>query len=108
MSKLLIATLFMFLVAAGCYDPAKVIITNGLEDRNIEYVYVSSGSEEEWGTSNLPNWKVLKPGESHEITVLPDTYDLQVVDQYGETYTVWDVEIETEDYEWKVVPSDMD
>jgi hypothetical protein len=108
MSKLLVTILFMFLVAAGCYDPAKVIITNGLEDRNIEYVYVSSGSEEDWGTSNLPDWKVLKPGESHEITVLPDTYDLQVVDQNGNTYTLWDIEIETSDFTWEVTESDMD
>jgi hypothetical protein len=108
MSKLLSAALLVLLAASGCYDPAKVIITNNLEDKEIEDMYVSNSSEEEWGTNNLPEWKSLKPGESHEVTVLPDTYDLRVVDQYGNTYTVWNIEIETDDYKWKVVPSDMD
>ena len=108
MPKYLIAAILLFLVTTGCFDPAKIIITNGLEEKNIDYIYVSSGSEDEWGINSLPEWKVLLPGESHEITVLPDTYDLQIVDSRGYTYTIWDIEIETEDFVWEVIPTDID
>ncbi len=109
MLKLFIsAMLLLFLLTTGCFDPAKIVITNELAERNIEYIYVSSTSEDEWGINSLPEWKILLPGESHEITVLPDTYDVQIVDDRGYTYTVWDTEIQTEDFVWEVLPSDVD
>ena len=100
--------LLMLITATACFDPAKIIIANELEDKNIEYIYVSSSSEDEWGINSLPEWKVLLPGETQEITVLPDTYDVQVVDGNGNTYTIWDREVEEEDLIWEVVPADMD
>ncbi len=102
------AVILLLLVSVSCFDPAKVIISNDLEDRNIEYIYVSSSSEDEWGINSLPEWKVILPGESHEITVLPDTYDLQVVDENGDTYTLWDIEIKEENFLWEVVAVDID
>ncbi|MCD4706710.1 MAG: hypothetical protein K8S62_03130 [Candidatus Sabulitectum sp.] len=104
----LITIPLLFLITTGCFDPARIIITNDLEDRNIECIYVSSGSEDEWGINSLPEWKVLLPGESLEITVLPDTYDIQVVDDRGNTYTIWDRKIAEDDYLWEVLPADID
>lgn len=103
-----LAVIVLLLVSVSCFDPAKVIITNDLEDKNIEYIYVSSGSEDEWGINSLPEWKVLLPGETHEITVLPDTYDLQVMDENGDTYTLWDITIEEDNFLWDVVAVDID
>lgn len=104
----LIALMVLLFVTAGCFDPAKIIIINKLEDKNIEYIYVSSGSEEEWGINSLPEWKILLPGETQEITVLPDTYDVQIVDHRGDTYTIWDRKVEEDDLTWEVIPTDID
>lgn len=104
----LFAALLLLVLTAGCFDPAKIIIINDLENKNIEHIYVSSSSEDEWGINSMPEWKVLLPGESHEITVLPDTYDVQVVDEDGNTYTIWDREVEENDLLWEVVPTDID
>ncbi len=100
--------LLLLLLPAGCFDPARIIITNGLENKSIEYIYVSSSSEDEWGINSLPEWKKLLPGESLEVTVLPDTYDVQAVDDRGNTYTIWDREIKEDDYLWEVVSADID
>ncbi len=109
MTKLVIVTaLLMIVLTVGCYDPAKIIITNDLDNNNIEYIYVSSSEEDEWGINSLPEWKILLPGESLDITVLPDTYDVQVVDDEGSTYTIWDREVDTEDLHWEVIPTDID
>ncbi len=108
MGKILRPVLLLLPLTMGCYNPAKIVITNGLESENIEYIYISSDSEEEWGINSLPNWEVLPPGESLEIAVLPDTYDLQVVDQNGHTYTKWDMEVKDDDLIWEVVPADID
>ena len=96
------------LIASGCYDPARIIITNDLESNNIEHVYVSSSSDDEWGVNSLPDWKVLMPGESVDITVLPDTYDIQIVDENGNTYTRWELEIGNDDCTWNVSLDDLD
>ncbi|MCK5785652.1 MAG: hypothetical protein KAH54_03730 [Candidatus Sabulitectum sp.] len=109
MSKYILATaIVLLLTSTGCFDPARVIITNDLENRNIDYIYVSSQSEEEWGINALPEWKTLTRGESFEITVLPDTYDIQVVDDRDNTYTLWEIEIEEEDFLWEVTLEDID
>jgi len=108
MGKIFLAACLVFLGITGCYDPAKIIITNDLDDKNLEYIYVSSGSEDQWGINSLPEWKVLLPGESHFITVLPDTYDVQVVDEDGDTYTIWDREVKDDDLIWNVIPTDID
>lgn len=109
MLKFFLTTILLLLLfTTGCFDPARIIITNNLEGRNIEFIYVSSSSEDEWGINSLPEWKVLIPGESLEITVLPDTYDVQIVDDRGNTYTIWDREITEDDYLWEVMPADID
>ncbi len=104
----LAAALLMLFIATGCFDPEKIIITNGLENKNIEHIYVSRGSEDEWGINSLPEWNPLLPGESHEVTITPDTYDVQVVDEDGNTYTIWDREVREDDLLWEVIPTDVD
>ncbi|MCK5035791.1 MAG: hypothetical protein KAS73_07865 [Candidatus Sabulitectum sp.] len=108
MGKVILALCLVLLGTTGCFDPAKIVITNDLDRTNIEYIYVSSSSEDQWGINSLPEWKVLLPEESHSITVLPDTYDIQVVDENGDTYTIWDREVQDDDLLWRVIPTDID
>ena len=96
------------LLSVSCYEPTKIIVVNDLEDRNIEYIFVSSSTEDVWGTNALPDWKVLLPGEKHEITVLADTYDIQVQDSRTDIYTIWDIEITDTDFTWNVTSEFMD
>jgi hypothetical protein len=98
----------MLLLISGCFEPPRITIVNKLESRNIEYVYISSSTEDEWGLNSIPDYKVLLPGESVDVTVVPDTFDIQVVDQNGDTYTKWELEIGENGYLWEVTPSDID
>ena len=102
------AALIILFIATGCFNPEKIIITNGLRNKNIEYIYVSRGSEDEWGINSLPDWNPLLPGESHETTITPGMYDVQVVDEDGNTYTIWDREVVKDDLLWMVIPADID
>lgn len=104
----MIAVIISILTSLSCYEPTKIIVINDLEERNIEYIFVSSSTEDEWGTNALPNWKVLLPGEKHEVTVIADTYDIQVQDSRSDIYTIWEIEIKDTDFTWNVTEDYID
>ena len=42
------------------------------------------------------------------VWVDPGTYDMQVEDEDGDTYTLWGVEVGEDGYTWNVTLADMD
>lgn len=107
--RIFLYLLLPLLLLSACYKPSKITIVNKLESWNIEYVYISSSTDEdEWGLNSLPNYSILLPGESIDISVVPDTYDIMVVDQDGDTYTRWEQEVGADSYIWEVTVGDID
>jgi hypothetical protein len=84
-----------------------VTIYNGLGDWTIWYVY-GDPSDGPWGEDRLGS-ELLEPGDEFTF-YLPagNTYDLKVEDEDGNTYTLWDVEIDEGGYNWEVELSDLD
>jgi hypothetical protein len=85
---------------------AEVTISNGLEAYDIYYIMIDP-SDEPWGEDRLGE-DILAPGESITIEVEPGTWDMQVIDVDGDTYTLWQVEVGAEGYEWNVTLDDID
>jgi len=85
---------------------AEVTITNGLEAYDIFYIYIDP-SDEPWGEDRL-GAEILAPGESFTVEIEEGTWDMQVVDVDGDTYTLWQVEVGADGYEWNVTLDDID
>ncbi len=85
---------------------AQITITNGLEDYDIYYIYVDP-SDAPWGEDRLGD-EILEPGDSFTIEVEPGTWDMQVEDVDGDTYTLWQVEVGADGYDWNVTLDDID
>jgi hypothetical protein len=81
-------------------------IYNGLGDWTIWYIYVDLATDP-WGDDRLGS-ELLYPGEMFTVWVDPGTYDIQVEDEDGDTYTLWGVEIDETGYYWEVTLADMD
>jgi len=79
---------------------------NELEDYTIFYVYVDL-STDPWGEDRLGAY-LLEPGDLFTVWVDPGTYDLRVEDEDGDTYTLWDVEVDEDGVYWYVTLADMD
>jgi hypothetical protein len=50
----------------------------------------------------------MEPGDDVTISVPAGTYDIKVVDEDGDSYTLWGVEIGAEGYQWAVTLADID
>ena len=97
----LIATLI-----SGCGDNVRVEITNDLGAWDIEEIYIDPSDSDEWTENRISN--VLEPAEVATISVPAGIYDIMLVDEDGDSYTRWDVEIGSAGYNWSVELSDMD
>jgi len=106
--KIMITLLFGALLCSGCYEPVRITVVNDLGSWNIEYIYISGTDEEDWGLSSLPSSTVIVPGDSIGIGVEPGSYDIQIVDEDGDTYTRWDQEVTEEGYRWAVRLGEID
>ncbi len=84
----------------------KVTITNGLEAYDIYNIMIDP-SDEPWG-EDLLGEEILAPGESFTAEIEPGTWDIQIVDVDGDTYTLWQVDIGADGYEWNVTLDDID
>jgi hypothetical protein len=87
---------------------AAVTITNGLGEWDIYAVLVSPSTDSEWNEERLGEDYLLGEGQSVTVMVDPGTYDMQMVDEDGDTYTRWEVEVGTQGYDWEVALSDVD
>ena len=97
------------ILTASCgYEPTRITLVNGLGSYNVEYLFISGTSEEDWGLNSLPGNTVLLPGDSIAIAVEAGRYDLQVIDEDGDTYTRWDQDVPEEGYRWEVRLGEMD
>ncbi|MEN8208992.1 MAG: hypothetical protein ABFR50_07050 [Candidatus Fermentibacteria bacterium] len=84
----------------------EVTITNGLEMWDIYYILIDP-SVDLWGEDRLGE-DILAPGESFTVEIEEGTWDMMVTDEDGDTYTLWQVEIGAEGYQWSVTLDDMD
>jgi|GEM_PF-336703 len=85
---------------------APVTIVNGLGSWDIYFVYVDPSSAP-WGDDRLGS-DILLPGDEITVWVNPGTYDIQVEDEDGDTYTKWEVAVGADGYEWEVTLADLD
>lgn len=100
-----LATAVVVFLLVGCGDNIEVVFTNDLGDWNITEIWIASGVTSTENHIAGP----LRPGE--DFTVFFDeagTYDIMIVDEYGDSYTHSNIEIGPEGYRWKVTLSDMD
>lgn len=102
----LMAILFAVTVIGGCGGGnVPVKITNDLGAWNVEEIYIDP-SDQAWGDNRIS--EVMEPGDDVTISVPAGTYDMQIVDEDGDTYTLWGVEVGADGYEWAVTLSDID
>jgi len=107
MKKLLITAALAMLIA-GCAAPkqAPVTIVNDLGAWDIVEIYIDK-SADPWGSNRIPN-SILTPGESVVINVPIGQYDIRIVDEDGDPYTRWNVQIPIEGYTWNVTLAHLD
>ncbi|PIE53077.1 hypothetical protein CSA37_02980 [Candidatus Fermentibacteria bacterium] len=98
----------VLLSLSGCYEKVPLKVTNGLEMYDIHCIYISRNSDDVWGTNHLPGTDILGPGRTAEILVLPGRYDIQAMDQDGDTYTLNDVQVPSDGFEWTVTIDQID
>ena len=108
MKKALSAIVLVSLLFSGCYEPVRITVVNDLGSWDIEKIYISGTDEADWGLNSLPSGTVLAPGDSIAIGVETGTYDIQLVDQDGDTYTRWGQEVTEEGYRWAVRLGEID
>ena len=96
------------ILTTGCLEKTSLSVTNSLETCNITCVYISRGWNTVWGSNHLPGTDVLEPGQTAEVMVQPGVYDLQVIDENSDTYTLNDIRVGADGFNWTVTVSDMD
>lgn len=86
---------------------APITIENDLGSWTIWYVY-GDPSDSPWGDDRMGS-DLLDPGESITFYVpADDYYDLRVVDEDDDEYTLWEVWVDSDGFYWSVELSDMD
>ncbi len=86
---------------------APITIENDLGSWTIWYIYGDS-SDSPWGDDRLGS-ELLASGETFTFYVpADDYYDLRVVDEDDDVYTLWEVWVDSDGFYWSVDLSDMD
>lgn len=85
-----------------------VTIRNDLGSWDIHGVWLDPSSEPEWSEERLGPGYMLAVGSSFTVMVDPGVYDIMVVDQDGDSYTRWEIEVGPGGYSWSVNLADMD
>lgn len=87
---------------------AAVTLINRLGNVNILYAYKDESGGEYWG-ADLLDGDVLEPRDDFTFYLSPDKfYDFQVEDDFGNTYTLWEVAVKDNGIFWEVIQDDMD
>lgn len=107
-SYICIISFAFILLLTSCLEKVPLSVTNGLENYDIQCIYISRGTDRVWGTNHLPVTDLLEPGKTAEVMVRPGVYDLQVIDEDGDTYTLMDISIGSDGFNWTVALADMD
>ncbi len=84
-------------------------IVNNLGDYSIYWVnVVETGGDLLWDAEEYCQSIILYEGEELNILIAPGTYDIQIEDVDGDTYTRYGVEITRDPYLWEVTLDDID
>jgi hypothetical protein len=87
---------------------APVTIRNDLGSWDIHGVWIDPSSSPDWSEERLGPGYMLAVGSSFTVMVDPGIYDIMAVDQDGDSYTRWEVEVGPGGYSWSVNLADMD
>ena len=82
-------------------------LKNDLDHLSLWNVYCSSSNSDSWGEDWLGS-SILGSGSEMGIWLDEDVYDIQLVDSDGDTYTMWQVEVNGEGVLWRVTEMDRD
>jgi len=105
--KLVLLGIMLLSLLAGCGEQSpQVTVTNDLGIWDITEVFVDP-SDSPWSESRLGSDN-LEPGESVTVDITPGTWDIQVIDEDGDSYTIWTEEIGQSGFTWNVTLDDMD
>ncbi len=107
-SNYCIISITFVLFLTGCLEKVPLSVTNGLENYHIQCIYISRGTDHVWGTNHLPGTDLLEPGKTAEVMVRPGVYDVQVIDEDGDTYTLMDIRVGSDGFNWTVALAQMD
>jgi len=100
---------FAVVLQTGCgYEPVRITVVNDLGSWSIHGIYISGTDEADWGLNSLTGSATLAPGDSISIGVEPGTYDLQIMDEDGDTYTRWNQQVTEDGYRWAVSLGEID
>ena len=84
----------------------EIVIENGLVDSDLSEIWIDP-SEVPWSDNLLRN--TLAPGEKFTFVVSEATeYDIQLINEHGDSYTLMNQSIDEEGFEWEVVYEDAD
>jgi len=87
---------------------APITLINRLGNVSIVYAFADESGGEYWG-NDLLEGVVLSPGDEFTFNLEADKfYDFQVEDEYGTTYTLWEVSVKDNGIFWEVTRDDMD
>ena len=82
-------------------------LKNDLDHLSLWNVYCSASNSDSWGEDWLGS-SILGSGSEMGIWLDEDVYDIQLVDSDGNTYTLWQVELNEEGVFWQVTEMDRD
>ena len=102
---LLVAVALMVTLIAGCGSKAPIKITNDLVAWDIQEVYIGLSSESGWGNNLIS--EILVPGDEFTSMVTADTYDIKLIDEDGDEYVKYLVEVGADGFSWNVEIEDM-
>lgn len=95
---LALAMLFMLSAMSASASDYYVIINNQT-GYTINYVYISPGKAKNWEEDVLGD-KVLPHGSTQRVNLngyASPIFDIRLVDEEGDTYTFWDVDVSEQD-----------
>lgn len=82
-------------------------LRNDLDHLSLWNVYCSSSNNDSWGDDWLGS-SVLGSGAEMGIWLDEDIYDIRLVDSEGNTYTLWQIELNDQGVLWQVTALDRD
>ena len=87
---------------------AEVTLINRIGNMSILYAFEDESGGEYWGADLLEGY-ILEPRQEFTFNLPADKfYDFQVEDEYGNTYTLWEVAVKDNGIFWEVIQDDLD
>jgi len=87
--------------------PCVTTVKNSLQGTAIHHAFFSPSDSDSWG-DDLLGASIIGTGGELVLRVEPGTYDIQVYDSGGHSYTLWQVEIDQNGVLWEVTEVDRD